>query len=380
MYFYKIKIFCIKFVCFQNNLDLHKLQRIKMRDKYLKGRGAQINPSNKFDKYVYDDQTSHLLEEGENQIRTQYIEVFPKTILNKVDSPDIPFDYSMNPYQGCEHGCVYCYARNTHPFWGYSAGLDFEQKILYKKEAQKLLSKRLASTKWKATPIMLSGNTDCYQPAEKSLMITRAILETFWKYRHPVGLITKNSLLLRDLDILKKLAENNLVRVAISITTMDETLRQFLEPRTSSSISRFKTIKQLSKAGIPVSVMIAPIIPGLNEHEILSIAQKASECGATSIGSTIVRLNGDVGLIFEDWLNKKYPDRAKKILNKIKSCHGGELADSRFGRRMRGEGNIAKIINAQLKLAKRKYFSNCTTLPFNLALHENFKKSQLKLF
>ena len=337
-----------------------------MPNKYLKGRGAQINPSNRFDKFVYDENPAHSLDNDENQIKTKYIEVHPKTILNKVDSPDIPLEYSMNPYQGCEHGCVYCYARNTHPYWGYSAGLEFEQKILYKKNAAELLEKKLQHPNWKAAPIMLSGNTDCYQPAEKELKITRSILEVFWKYRHPVGIITKNSLVLRDLDILKKLNEHKLVHVAISITTFDEKLRQFIEPRTSSVNGRLKTVEELSKAGIPVMVMIAPIIPGLNEHEILGIAAEVANRGALSIGSTMVRLNGDVALIFEDWLQKNYPDRAGKIINKIKSCHDGNLGDSRFGKRMSGEGNIAKIINSQIKLARKKYFSDRSTPPYNL--------------
>ncbi len=351
-----------------------------MTSKYLKGRGAQINPASRFDHYVYDENPAHNLEEDENQIKTKYIEVHPKTILNKVDSPDIPLEYSMNPYQGCEHGCVYCYARNTHPYWGYSAGLEFEQKILYKKNAAALLEDKLKSPKWKAAPVMLSGNTDCYQPVEKDLKITRSVLEVFWKYRHPVGIITKNSLVLRDLDILKKLSEHQLVHVAISITTLDDDLRRFMEPRTASVTSRFQTVEKLSKAGIPVMVMIAPIIPGLNEHEILGIAAEAANRGARSIGSTLVRLNGDVALIFEDWLQKNYPDRAGKILNKIKSCHDGQLGDSRFGKRMKGEGNIAGIINSQVRLAKRKFFEDRTTPPYNLELHQHFKDQQLKLF
>lgn len=351
-----------------------------MSGKYLNGRGAQINPASRFDHFVYDENPAHQLEDDENQIKTKYIEVYPKTILNKVESPDIPLEYSMNPYQGCEHGCVYCYARNTHPYWGYSAGLEFEQKILYKKNAAQLLEDKLKSPNWKAAPVMLSGNTDCYQPAEKDLKITRSVLEVFLKYRHPVGIITKNSLVLRDLDILQELNEHQLVHVAISITTLDDELRRFMEPRTSSTTGRLNTVEQLSKAGIPVMVMIAPIIPGLNEHEILEIASEVAGRGALSIGSTLVRLNGDVALIFEDWLQKNYPDRAGKIISKIKSCHDGQLGDSRFGKRMSGEGNIAKIINSQVKLAKRKFFSGRSTPPYNLDLHQHFKMPQLKLF
>lgn len=308
------------------------------------------------------------------------MDVEAKTILNKVESPDIPASWSMNPYQGCEHGCVYCYARNTHPFWGYSAGLDFEQKILVKQKAPKLLEDKLKSKKWKAAPIMLSGNTDCYQPIEKDLEITRQILQILWKYRHPVSIITKNALILRDVDILSKMAEHDLVRVAISITTRNEVLRQYLEPRTASSFSRFRTVQKLAEAGIPVHVMIAPIIPGLNEHEILGIAEKAAKLGALSIGSTMIRLNGEVATIFEDWLRKVYPDRADKILNKINEVHNGELGSQEIGKRMTGEGNISEIIQQQLQLAKKKFFSDRTIKPLNVDLHQYFKKQQLRLF
>jgi DNA repair photolyase len=351
-----------------------------MSEQYFKGRGAQINTANRFDKLVSDSNPARLLKEGETQLRTKFIDVHAKTILNKVESPDIPANYSMNPYQGCEHGCVYCYARNTHPFWGYSAGLDFEQKILIKRDAPKLLEEKLKSPKWKASPIMLSGNTDCYQPVEKELEITRRMLEILWKYRHPVSIITKNSLILRDLDILKKMNEHDLVHVAISITTRNEVLRQYLEPRTASSFARFTTVQKLSEAGIPTHVMIAPIIPGLNEHEILGIAEKASKLGASGIGYTMIRLNGDVAEIFEDWLRKVYPDRADKILNKIQEVHNGDLGSSEFKTRMTGEGNIAEIVKQQFKLAKKKFFSDRSLKSYNLELHQFFKQQQLRLF
>lgn len=347
----------------------------------LKGRGAQINTPDPYSPYVCDSDPTHALEPDVQQIPTQYIEVYPKTMLNKVSSPDIPMDYSINPYQGCEHGCVYCYARNTHPYWGYSAGLEFEQKILYKKNAPEILARELRKPSWKAGMVMLSGNTDCYQPIEKKLQITRQILETFWRFRHPVGIITKNSLLLRDLDIIKQLNEHNLVRVAISITTLQEELRQFLEPRTASVKNRLKTIETLAKENIPVTAMISPIIPGLNEHEILPMAKAVAEAGARNVGHTIVRLNGDVGPIFEDWLQRTYPDRAAKVLNKIKSCHGGQLKDSRFGKRMSGEGQISAIISKQFKLARRKFFADQPPIPpINLELYERLKKPQLGLF
>ncbi len=346
----------------------------------LKGRGAQINTPDPFSPYIGESNPLHAHDPEEQSIPTQYIEVYPKTILNKVSSPDIPMDYSLNPYQGCEHGCVYCYARNTHPFWGYSAGLEFEQKILYKKNAAQLLAQTLRKPNWKAGTVMLSGNTDCYQPIEKKLKITRQVLETFWRFRHPVGIITKNSLVLRDLDILKKLQEHNLLRVAISLTTLQEELRQFLEPRTASVKNRLKAIKTLAAEGIPVTAMLAPIIPGLNEHELLPMAKAVSDAGARDIGYTMVRLNGDVGTIFKDWLQRTYPNRATKVLNKIKACHDGQLEDKRFGKRMRGEGQIAAIINKQFHLAKRKYFQDRKIPPINLDLYEQMKNPQLPLF
>ncbi|MCB9317381.1 MAG: PA0069 family radical SAM protein [Lewinellaceae bacterium] len=351
---------------------------------YIRGRGAQINPVSKYEKLVRDEQpvdwALQNAEWEETELRTEYLETHPKTILNQVHSADIPLEWSMNPYQGCEHGCIYCYARNTHPYWGYSAGLDFERKILIKRNAAELLEKELKKKSWKAAPVMFAGNTDIYQPAERKFGVTRACLEVFWKYRHPVGLITKNSLVLRDLDILKKLAADNLVHVALSITTLNEPLRQFLEPRTATVAQRLKTVETLTNNGIPVFVMLAPIIPGLNEHEIFNMAKAVADRGALSIGFTMVRLNGDVGQIFEDWLRKAMPDRADKVLNKIREAHGGNLYDHRSGVRMRGEGKISEIIRDQFRLAKARFFADRQMPKFNLELHEGFKTAQLRLF
>ena len=357
---------------------------MQQKQPYLRGRGAQINPASKYEKIVRDAQpVDWALQEAEweeAELKTEYLETHPKTILNKVESTDIPLEWSMNPYQGCEHGCIYCYARNTHPYWGYSAGLDFERKILVKRNAADLLEKELKKKNWKAAPVMFAGNTDVYQPAERKFEITRACLEIFWKYRHPVGIITKNSLVLRDLDLLKQLAAENLVHVAVSITTLNEELRQFLEPRTATVAQRLKTVETLANNGIPVFVMNAPIIPGLNEHEIFSVAKAVSERGALGLGYTMVRLNGDVGQIFEDWLRKTMPDRAEKVLNKIRDAHGGQLHDHRQGLRMRGEGKIAEIIRDQFRLAKEKYFAGRQMPAYNLELHEQFKSAQLRLF
>lgn len=351
----------------------------------IKGRGAQLNVPNRFFELRHemrDDFLEFCQKQGESpdKNKTKYLEVFPKTIVNKVTSPDIGMQYSMNPYQGCEHGCIYCYARNTHEFWGYSAGLDFERRILVKKDAPKLLEQQLKKKSWKALPIILSGNTDCYQPAEQKFKITRQCLEVFLKYRHPVGIITKNSRILEDLDILTDLAKYNLIGVNISITSLIEDTRRILEPRTATSKKRLNTVKELSNHGIPVNVMIAPIIPGINSHEVLKIAKAASDYGAVSIAHTIVRLNGAIGEIFTDWIKKTMPDKAKKVLHQIESCHGGTLNDSRYGTRMRGEGKIAEQINTLVRLARQQYFKNKKMPRLNCNLHDQYKDGQLKLF
>lgn len=352
---------------------------------YLKGRGAQENRTNKFSEYIYETRYDFLefcRIEGEvaDKNKTQYIPIFPKTIVNKVTSPDIGMAFSMNPYQGCEHGCIYCYARNTHEFWGYSAGLDFERKILIKKDAPKLLEAKLKSKRWATKTIVLSGNTDCYQPAEKEFEITRACLEVFLKYKHPVGVITKNALVLRDLDILKELAKDNLIGVNVSVTSLSEETRRVLEPRTVSIKKRLETIKVLSENNIPVNAMLAPIIPGINSHEILNLARAVSENGALSFAFTIVRLNGAIGQIFTDWLRKTMPDKAEKVLHQIQECHGGSLNDSRFGTRIKGEGRIAAQIHEMVRIAKKTYFKEKKFPKLNTDLHEAYKDGQMKLF
>ncbi|CAL2074703.1 PA0069 family radical SAM protein [Tenacibaculum sp. 190524A05c] len=352
---------------------------------FIKGRGAQHNTHNRFLQHsheVLDDFLNYCDAENEESEdnKTSYLEIFPKTILNKVNSPDVGFSYSMNPYQGCEHGCIYCYARNSHEYWGYSAGLDFERKILYKSNAAELLEKKLRSRSWIPERIMLSGNTDCYQPLEKKLEITRSMLEVLLKLKHPVGIITKNALILRDLDILKEMAELNLVSVSISITSLSEKTRRTLEPRTASIKKRLETVNKLSNNGIPVNVMMAPIIPGINNHEILPMVKKVSELGATSVGYTVVRLNGAIGEIFTNWVQKAYPDRANKILNQIKESHGGSLNDSRYGTRMRGEGKFVEQIAMQFKLAKKLYLKDKEPIKLNYSLFDKQQSNQMKLF
>jgi DNA repair photolyase len=336
-------------------------------DDYIKGRGAQIKTENKFLKNQYV--TEHIEGLDEPLFEAPHTQIFyehPKKIVNKVTSPDLGMMYSTNPYQGCEHGCIYCYARNTHEYWGFNAGLDFESKIIVKKNAPQLLEKFILHPSWEPVPISVSGNTDCYQPLEKKMEITRGMLKVFAQYRHPLGMITKNSLILRDIDILSDLAKDDLVHVYISITTLDEDLRRVMEPRTASALKRLKTIEGLANAGVPVGVMNAPIIPGLNHHEIPEVLKAASQHGASAAGMTVVRLNGSIGTIFEDWLRKNFPDRFDKVWNQISSMHGGNVNDSQFGRRMSGEGNIADTIHQLFRASKKKYFGNKTMPPINL--------------
>ena len=330
-----------------------------MEEDYIKGRGAQIKTANKFLKGEYvTDHIEGLDEPLQGIPTTQVFLETSKTIVNKVTSPDLSMMYSTNPYQGCEHGCIYCYARNSHEYWGFSAGIDFESKIIVKKNAPDLMEKFIMNPRWEATPISVSGNTDCYQPLERKYELPRGILKVFARYRHPVGMITKNSLITRDMDLLKDLAQDNLVHVYISITTLNEDLRRVMEPRTASAIKRLQTVESLAKAGIPVGVMNAPIIPGLNHHEIPMIMKAAADHGAMSAGMTVVRLNGSIGKIFEDWLRKNFPDRFDKVWHQICELHGGNVNDSQFGRRMSGEGQYADVIHQLFRTSKTKYFKD----------------------
>lgn len=342
---------------------------------YFSGRGAQIKTGNKFLKNQYvTDHIEGLDEPLLENPATQVYEENARKVVNKVDSPDLRNMYSVNPYQGCEHGCIYCYARNTHEYYGFSAGLDFESKIIVKKNAAELLEKHILHPKWQAVPIMISGNTDCYQPQERKYQITRSMLKIMANYRHPVSMITKNGLVTRDIDLLKDLASDNLIQVYISITTLNEELRRKMEPRTASGLKRLNTVEQLAKAGVPVGIMNAPIIPGLNHHEIPVILKAAADAGALTAGMTVVRLNGSIGKIFEDWLRKNFPDRFDKVWNQICSLHDGNVNDSQFGRRMSGEGNIADAIHQLFTVSKRKFFEGRTMPPFNLT---KFRKGGL---
>jgi len=355
--------------------------KIKIKKNLIHGRGAQINPPNPFENRTISTEPDEIWIDRDLPItKTRIVNTYPKSIVNKVVSPDTGMEYSLNPYQGCEHGCVYCYARNTHTYWGYSSGTDFETTILAKSNAVELLEKKITSKKWKAHPIMLSGNTDCYQPAERKLELTKEILKLFLEYKHPVGVVTKNTLILRDLDVLKELNRLNLVSIAISVNTLDDKLRQKLEPRASSIPKRLDLIDRLTSAGLPVTVLAAPIIPGLNDHDIFNLVKKVASLGARRISHIVLRLNGDLPEIFSDWLDRSYPDRAKKVLNKIAEMHKGKLGSSVYGERMKGSGVISDIIDQQFKMAKRLYLLDNPPFEYNLSSFDKNKSAQMSLF
>ena len=340
-----------------------------------KGQGAQKNEINRFDRYTFEAE-----DEDFEKVKTSFTEVFPKTIVNEVKSPDLRMEYSMNPYQGCEHGCSYCFARPTHEYWGFSAGLDFERKIMVKKNAPELLEKFFQKRNYVPKTIMLSGNTDCYQPAERQFEITRKILKVCLDYRHPLSILSKNALVLRDLDLLKPMAEQNLVSVGLSIPTINEEIRRKMEPRTSSTYNKLKAIEILSENQIPTMAMVAPVIPGLTSDESLNILKTVSEAGAQTFGYSLIRLNDTVEPVFVNWINAKFPDRAQKVLNLIRSMRGGKLGEKRYHERYKGEGNIAEMIHNTFALGRRKFFADKEMPKLSSENFTGTKTQQLRLF
>jgi len=328
-------------------------------DNYFVGRGAQFNTKNRF---LKDERTREHIEGiddwSDENVATQYMEQESKTIVNKVDSPDVGMMYSMNTYAGCEHGCIYCYARNVHEYWGYSAGLDFERKIIVKKNAPQLLRKFLMNPKWVCAPLMLSGNTDCYQPAEQIYRLTRGMLEVCNEFNQPVGILTKNSWILKDKDVLQEMAKKRLVSAMVSITSFNEDLRRVMEPRTTTAKQKLKVINELSSAGVRMGVMMGPMIPGLNEHEMQRIMKEAKDNGATFTAYTFIRLNGAIKFLFHDWLYKNFPDRADRVWHMVEQSHDGQVNDTRWGVRMRGEGPIAQMVAQQYKKYGKLYGMN----------------------
>ncbi|MFA5594879.1 MAG: PA0069 family radical SAM protein [Trueperaceae bacterium] len=318
-----------------------------------RGRGANANPVNRFSELVIEMDESELTED-DLRVRTRYLNDTSRSVISTNSSPDIGFNASLNPYRGCEHGCTYCYARPTHEYLGLSAGLDFERIILVKQHAASLLEAELSKATWKPQTLMLSGITDPYQPVERKLRITRACLEVLARFRNPVGLITKNALVTRDIDVLAAMAAWGGVRVTISITTLDEELRAKLEPRTSTAANRLAAIEKLAAAGVPVGVNVAPILPGLTDAEAPRIIKAAAEAGASHAGFTLLRLPGQVAPLFEEWLERNAPLRKERVLNRTREVHAGVLDDRRFGRRMRGEGQYAEQIGKLFHQARQR--------------------------
>jgi DNA repair photolyase len=345
-----------------------------------KGRGSSWNPANRFEKLHLEeipDEKEREVEE-ERKIPTTFLRDSSRSILAKNDSPDIPFTFSVNPYRGCEHGCIYCYARPTHEYLGFSAGLDFESRILVKMDAPQLLEEALRDPSFEPQIISLSGNTDCYQPVERKLKLTRGCLEVFWKYRNPVGIVTKNALILRDLDLLTELARWNLVEVAVSITSLNPRLISRMEPRTSIPEKRLMAIRKLADVGIPVGVNAAPIIPGLTDEELPEIVRQAAENGAKFAHYILVRLPYAVKELFVEWVEREFPERASKILSRIRDIRGGALSDSRFHSRMTGEGELAGVIENLFEATCKRYGLNQTSV--HLSTEHFARPGQISLF
>jgi DNA repair photolyase len=344
----------------------------------IRGRGAISSPTNRFFKLVFKRDP----EAGPEEIspKTEFLRDSSKSIIAHNDSPDVGFSTSVNPYRGCEHGCIYCYARPTHEYLDFSPGLDFETKILVKEDAPELLRKEMSAKKWKPQLLAFSGVTDPYQPIERKLMLTRKCLEVCLDFRNPVGIITKNNLVTRDIDILQKLAEFNCAAVFVSVTSLNPDLARIMEPRASVPERRLAAIEALSQAGIPAGVMVAPVIPGLTDHEIPTIVEAAAKAGAKHAGLTIVRLPYGVKELFEQWLNEHFPDRKDKVLNHLRAMRHGKLNNNDFGERMSGDGPFAEQIKSLFRLSCRK--SGITNPELSLSI-DSFRRpdeKQMALF
>ncbi len=323
-------------------------------DRGRKGRGAVSNHSGRYERQArvaVDDGWQTADDENPPPLRTTLSVDTSRTIITRNDSPDIPFDRSINPYKGCEHGCVYCFARPTHAYLGLSPGLDFETKLFHKPDAPELLKKELRAKGYTAAPMALGANTDPYQPVERDLGLTRRILDVLDAANHPVALITKSALVLRDMDILARMAARNLAHVCISVTTLDRGLARRLEPRASTPPRRLEAIRELTRAGVPVAVLASPMIPGLTDHELEAILEAAAEAGASGANYILVRLPLEISALFEEWLRTHAPQRADRVLNLIRQCRGGTLYQPGFGKRMSGQGPYAELLAKRFRLA-----------------------------
>jgi DNA repair photolyase len=318
-----------------------------------RGRGSSANPPNRFKPLSYR-RDPDWVDPEDPALETQFFKDTSRSIITYNASPDVGFDASINPYRGCEHGCIYCYARPTHEYLGFSAGLDFESRILVKADAPELLRRELSAPRWKPQVLAISGVTDAYQPIERRLQLTRRCLQVLSQFRNPVVIITKNHLVTRDADLLAELAQHDAARVFLSITSLDGGVARAMEPRASHPWRRLAAIEALSQAGVPTGVLVAPVIPGLTDHELPSIIAAAAQAGARSAGYVTVRLPHGLGTLFEDWLAQHFPDRKDKVLHRIRAIRDGKLNDPRFSSRMRGEGIFAEQIEALFTVACRK--------------------------
>lgn len=350
----------------------------------IKNRGSFSNPDGRFNKQHYEDFQDGWYAEEENlsPLETLLIPEKAKSIITHNDSPDIGFNQSINPYRGCEHGCIYCYARPSHSYMNLSSGLDFETKIFYKVDAKKILEKEFTKRNYVCDPIVLGANTDPYQPLESKLKITRSLLEVFEAYHHPVIIITKSTMIERDIDILSEMAKRNLVKVAVSVTTLSNELKLILEPRAAGPLGRLRVIRKLNAANIPVRAMLAPIIPMINDKEIESILRAVSLAGAKHANYVFVRLPHEVKDLFKEWLVNHFPDRAEHVMSLIRQSRGGKDYDSTFGKRMSGEGQFAELIKSRFKIACKRFQLNISpNEPLNIhSFRKNSGATQLDIF
>ncbi|MFC3080332.1 PA0069 family radical SAM protein [Phenylobacterium terrae] len=323
----------------------------------LRGRGARSNASGRYESQVREafDDGWELDEALPEQIATTVEPERARTVITKNDSPDVGFSRSINPYRGCEHGCTYCYARPAHAYMGLSPGLDFETKLFFKPEAARLLEAELSAPRYRPEFIHIGGNTDPYQPQERRLRVTRGVMEVLTSFRHPFSIITKSALILRDLDLLSEMAALNLTRVAISVTSLDRKLSRSMEPRAATPERRIEAIRQLSAAGVPVTVMFAPCIPGLNDHEMEAVLERSAQAGARTAGYVALRLPLEIKDLFREWLESDHPDRARRVMSLVRQMRGGRDYDVQWFKRMKGEGPIAELMSQRFAAAKRRY-------------------------
>ena len=346
----------------------------------IKGRGTADNLPNRFEERRFEYDPDFLDDQGQPEPKTTYIKDSTRSIIAYNNSPDVGFDASVNVYRGCEHGCVYCYARPTHEYLGYSSGLDFETKILVKHDAPRLLRDELNSDRYSPQVLAMSGVTDPYQPVERTLQLTRQCLQVLSEFRNPVAMITKNHLVTRDIDILSEMAERNTVNINLSMTTQNSELKKTMEPRTSHPARRFRTIHELSEQGISAGVLIAPVIPGLTDHEIPEILEAAASAGARYAGYILLRLPYQNKDLFERWLEQRFPDKKAKVLNRIRDMRDGKLNNTEFGSRMRGTGNYANQISKLFHMSCEK-FGLCTEAPALTTEHFRRRRpEQMALF